>query len=121
MAEADGVEPSRRYSRSTVFKTGTIANWFALPINKTMFTAIVLSLALTVEELPLSTLEKYYWDCDTLFMKGEMGGQDILSCLAVTDQFILKKFKNNRKKFRQYWESNKHHEWETRGFVPEQV
>jgi hypothetical protein len=32
LAEADGVEPSRRYSRSTVFKTGAIASWLALPL-----------------------------------------------------------------------------------------
>jgi hypothetical protein len=86
-----------------------------------MFTAIVLSLALSVEELPLSTIEKYYWDCDTLFMKGEMGGQDVLSCLAITDQFVLKKFKNNKKKFREYWNRNKYQEWQIRGFSPKQV
>jgi hypothetical protein len=86
-----------------------------------MFTAIVLSLALAVEELPVAALEKYYWDCDALFMKGEMGGQDVVSCLAITDQFILKKFKNDRKKFRQYWEINKHREWNHRGFSPKQV
>ena len=63
-----------------------------------MFTAIAFILALNVDQLPLATLEKYYWDCDTIFMKGEMGGQDIMSCLAITDQFILKKFKNNKKK-----------------------
>jgi len=86
-----------------------------------MFSAIVLTFVLSVEQLPLNTLEKYYWDCDTLFMRGEMGGQDVLSCLAITDQFILKKFKNNRKKFKQYWESNKYQEWQIRGFSPEQV
>jgi len=86
-----------------------------------MFTAIAFILALNVDQLPLATLEKYYWDCDTIFMKGEMGGQDIMSCLAITDQFILKKFKNNKKKFKQYWETNKYREWESRGFVPEQV
>lgn len=86
-----------------------------------MFTAIVLSLALAVEELPVAALEKYYWDCDTLFMKGEMGGQDVLSCLAITDQFVLQKFKNDNKKFREYWNSHKHQEWRKRGFVPKQV
>jgi len=86
-----------------------------------MLTAILLTFVLSVEQLPLITLEKYYWDCDTLFMQGEMGGQDILSCLAITDQFILKKFKNNKKKFREYWNKNKYQEWESRGYFHEQI
>jgi len=86
-----------------------------------MFYTIVFTLVLSVDQLSIPQLEKYYWDCDTLFMKQELGGQDILSCLAVTDQFILKKFKNKREKFREYWNKNKYHEWETRGYIPPSV
>ena len=52
-----------------------------------MLKLLVLSVALNAAELPYRELEKYYWDCDTLFMKGELGGQDTWSCLAVTDEF----------------------------------
>jgi hypothetical protein len=85
-----------------------------------MFTAIVFSFVLSVEQLTIPELEKYYWDCDTLFMKEELGA-DVLSCLAITDQFILKKFNNDRDKFLEYWKQNKHKQWRRRGYVQKQV
>lgn len=74
-------------------------------------------LALSVETMSNKELEKYYWDCDTAFMKGEMGGQDLNSCLAVTDEFQTRVFNNDMRSFTNYWNKNKNREWERRGFV----
>jgi len=46
-----------------------------------MLETLVLAVALNAAELPYRELEKYYWDCDTAFMKNELGGQDMWSCL----------------------------------------
>jgi hypothetical protein len=82
-----------------------------------MLLEIALTVALSVETLSTAELEKYYWDCDTAFMKGEMGGQDMNSCLAVTEQFQAQVFNNDKKAFTLYWNKNKNREWERRGFV----
>lgn len=82
-----------------------------------MFITVALALALSVETLSPKELEKYYWDCDTAFMKGEMGGQDLNSCLAVTEEFQTRMFKNNKPAFQLYWNKNKQREWERRGFI----
>lgn len=74
-------------------------------------------LVMSVEALSAQELEKYYWDCDTAFMKGEMGGQDMNSCLSVTDEFQARVFNNDKKAFTFYWNKNKNREWERRGFV----
>jgi hypothetical protein len=74
-------------------------------------------LALSVEGLSAKELEKYYWDCDTAFMRGDMGGQDMNSCLAVTDEFQARVFNNDKSAFILYWNKNKNREWERRGFV----
>jgi hypothetical protein len=82
-----------------------------------MLLEMALTVALSVETLSTAELEKYYWDCDTAFMKGEMGGQDMNSCLAVTEQFQAQVFNNDKKVFTLYWNKNKNREWERRGFV----
>ena len=85
-----------------------------------MLLEIALAVALSVETLSVAELEKYYWDCDTAFMKGEMGGQDMNSCLAVTEQFQAQVFNNDKTAFTRYWNKNKNREWERRGFVSKQ-
>jgi hypothetical protein len=82
-----------------------------------MLLEMALTVALSVETLSSAELEKYYWDCDTAFMKGEMGGQDMNSCLAVTEQFQSRVFDNDKTAFTRYWNKNKNREWERRGFV----
>lgn len=82
-----------------------------------MLLTIALTVALSVETLSESELEKYYWDCDAAFMKGEMGGQDLNSCLAVTEEFQSRIFNNDKKAFILYWNKNKNREWERRNFV----
>lgn len=60
-------------------------------------------------------LETLYWDCDTAFMKGEMGGQDMISCLAVTDEFQTRFFVD-RREFKQYWNRQRREQWNKRGY-----
>ncbi len=83
-----------------------------------MLAATILVAALTVESLSTQDLERYYWDCDTAFMKGEMGGQDMNSCLAVTEELQSRLFNNDRQRFMHWWRTYNLPEWYKRGFVP---
>jgi hypothetical protein len=83
-----------------------------------MLLEMLLTVALSVETLSTTELEKYYWDCDTAFMKGEMGGQDMNSCLAVTEELQARVFNNDRKEFMKWWRTYNLPEWYKRGFVP---
>ena len=83
-----------------------------------MLNALILVAALSQSQLaaePLEQLETWYWDCDTLFMKGELGGQDLSSCLAVTEQF--QDYFPDRDTFMQYWEENRRLQWDQRGYA----
>lgn len=81
-----------------------------------MLKTFVLAVALNAADLSYQDLEKYYWDCDTMFMKGQLGGQDTWSCLAVTDQF-QKNFAT-RDDFMIYWHEHRMQQWESRGYYP---
>ena len=81
-----------------------------------MLSAFMLLTALSVSNMSDADLETYYWDCDTAYMKGTLGGQDMNSCLKITEQFQLVKFQNDRDAFLQYWNENKHKQWEHRGY-----
>lgn len=83
-----------------------------------MLAEFVLVAALSVDSLSIKELESYYWDCDTAFMKGEMGGQDLNSCLAVTEEFQARVFDNDKALFMQYWRRYNLPEWYKRGFTP---
>jgi len=79
---------------------------------------LILALAVTVNTMTVQELEQYYWDCDTAFMRGEMGGQALNSCLAVTEEFQTRVFNNDRARFMQYWRRENLTEWYRRGFTP---
>lgn len=81
-----------------------------------MLKTLMLAVALNAAELPYTELEKFYWDCDTLFMKGELGGQDTWSCLAITDEF--QKHFETRDHFMIYWHEHRMKQWENRGYYP---
>ena len=81
-----------------------------------MLKLLILSVALNAAELPYRELEKYYWDCDTLFMKGELGGQDTWSCLAVTDEFQT--YFDSKEDFMIYWHEHRMQQWQSRGYYP---
>ena len=82
-----------------------------------MLLEFMLAAALDINTASNADLERYYWDCDTAFMKGEMGGQDLSSCLAITEAFQERVFNNDATAFKTYWSRNKEREWSQRGFV----
>jgi len=81
-----------------------------------MLSAFLLLTALSVSDIPNTDLEKYYWDCDTSFMQGNLGGQDMNSCLQITEQFQKLMFNSDRDAFMDYWNRNKNKQWERRGY-----
>lgn len=83
-----------------------------------MLETIVLVAALSVTTLTDTELETLYWDCDTAFMKGEMGGADLNSCLAVTEELQTRRFNNDREQFMAWWRTYNLPEWYKRGFTP---
>ena len=83
-----------------------------------MLVELALVAAMTVENLSVKELTNYYWDCDTEFMKGELGGQDLLSCLAVTEELQRRVFNDDRSLFLKYWRRENLTEWYKRGFRP---
>lgn len=74
-----------------------------------------LSVAVTLSELPKDVIESFYWDCDTMFMRGELGGQDMYTCLQITDEF--QKTFTSKEEFREYWELNRRTQWFQRGYA----
>lgn len=80
-----------------------------------MLATFILTATLSLGNLNFEQLESFYWDCDTLFMKGEMGGQDTMSCLAITETFQQKYFWD-KFVFSQYWNSQKKQQWAKRGY-----
>lgn len=83
-----------------------------------MITAsLLLVAALSVDDLSTQDLKKYYWDCDTMFMKGEMGGHDVWTCVEITTEFQKRVFHDNKEMFLQYWRENRFKEWENRGYT----
>jgi hypothetical protein len=81
-----------------------------------MLTSTLLVAAIALSELPRDVIESFYWDCDTMFMRGELGGQDMWTCLQITEEF-QKKFAS-KEQFKQYWNQKKHQEWQRRGYQP---
>lgn len=82
-----------------------------------MLNAFLLLTALSVSDMSNTDLEKYYWDCDTSFMQGSLGGQDMNSCLQITEQFQKLMFNSDRDAFMDYWNRNKNTQWERRGYI----
>jgi len=78
---------------------------------------LMLTAALTLQDLPREVIESFYWDCDTMFMKGELGGQDMYTCLQITEEF-QKTFKS-KEEFKQYWNKSKREQWQRRGYQQE--
>lgn len=81
-----------------------------------MLKTLILAVALNAAELPREELEVLYWHCDTEFMKGLLGGQDMWSCLAITEEF--QRYFDSRDDFLIYWNERKLGEWELRGYRP---
>ena len=80
-----------------------------------MLLEAILVAVLTVDTLDTQQLEQYYWDCDTAYMQQQLSGQDLNSCLAITEEFQQRRFKMDRGEFMQYWNDRKWEEWAKRG------
>ena len=80
-----------------------------------MLKTLILAVAVNLNTMSFQELETLYWDCDTLFMKAELGGEDMMSCLAITEQF--QKLFWDRWVFTQYWNSQKKQQWLQRGYT----
>lgn len=76
---------------------------------------IFISVALNLSSLNFQELESYFWDCDAMFMKGELKGQDMMTCLSITEQF--QKHFWDKWVFNQYWNAQKKQQWLKRGYV----
>jgi len=81
----------------------------------------MITIAAQINNLSTKDLERYYWDCDTMFMKQELSGADLHSCLAITTELQSRLFKNNSLRFKQYWDQNKLQEWSKRGYTPKNL
>lgn len=79
--------------------------------------AVFLTVAVTLQDLPREVIESFYWDCDTMFMKGELGGQDMWTCLQITEAF-QKQF-TTKEDFKKYWLEEQTKQWHQRGYYPE--
>ena len=79
---------------------------------------IQIAVAASVASMTPAQLESYYWDCDTAFMKQQLSGQDLNSCLSITQQFLETVFENNKDKFWLYWDNTRQTEWVKRGYWP---
>ena len=77
--------------------------------------ALLLSVALNATAIDYEDLGKYYWDCDTKYMLQTMSGQDLNSCISITEEF-KKHFTPDG--FVRYWNANKQKQWAVRGYTP---
>ena len=81
-----------------------------------MLLETILVAALSSTDINTDSLERYYWDCDTLYMKQELGGQDMNTCLTLTRRFIQDRFDNDMQLFWDYWARNRLTQWRQRGY-----
>ena len=82
-----------------------------------MILAATLVAAMTLHDLPKDVLESFYWDCDTMFMRGELSGQDMWTCLQITEEF--QQHFTSKEDFKTYWNQTKLKEWQRRGYSPD--
>lgn len=81
-----------------------------------MLKSLMLAVALSASDIAYPELERFYWDCDTLFMKGQLGGQDTWSCLAITEEF--QRHFLSREDFMIYWHQQRLQQWADRHYYP---
>jgi len=81
-----------------------------------MLTAVAVAAAL--QDLELKDLEKFYWDCDTMFMQEGIRPEYLQVCLDITLKF-QSTFEDNDS-FMNYWNNMYREEWDKRGYYQEQ-
>ena len=70
---------------------------------------------LSVTSIDTQTLERYYWDCDTAYMQEQLSGQDVNTCLSVTEE-LKTRLSLRGIEFMNYWHKHKTGEWLKRGY-----
>jgi hypothetical protein len=81
-----------------------------------MLNSLIITAALTLNIVDTDTLTQWYWDCDTAYMKHELSGQDLNTCLGVTRELQQRMFNNSKEDFQQWWELNHRDQWLNRGY-----
>ena len=82
-----------------------------------MVNAFVITVALSLNLVDNDTLTQWYWDCDTQYMQQQLSGQDLNTCLSVTEELQRRLFDNDRQLFWQWWEQNHRNQWRNRGYL----
>ena len=88
-----------------------------ISINMCMLNSLIVTAALSLNILDTDTLVQWYWDCDTAYMQEQLSGQDLNSCLSVTEELQRRLFNNSRSDFMQWWEQNHRNQWLNRGYT----
>jgi hypothetical protein len=81
-----------------------------------MLNSVIITVALTLNLVDDSTLTKWYWDCDTDYMRQQLSGQDLNTCLSVTNELQRRLFNNDRDRFFKWWEEQHRDQWYNRGY-----
>ena len=82
-----------------------------------MLNSLIVTAALSLNLVDTAALTGWYWDCDTAYMQVTLSGQDLNSCLSVTEELQRRLFNNNRSDFMQWWEQNHRNQWLNRGYT----
>lgn len=81
-----------------------------------MLNSLIITAALSLNLVDDQRLVEWYWDCDTQYMQATLSGQDLNTCLSVTEELQRRLFNNSRSDFMQWWEQNHRHQWLNRGY-----
>ena len=82
-----------------------------------MVNSLIVTVALSLNLVDNHTLTQWYWDCDTQYMQQQLSGQDMNTCLSVTEELQRRLFDNDRQLFWQWWEQNHRNQWRNRGYL----
>ena len=82
-----------------------------------MVNSLIVTVALSLNLVDNDTLTQWYWDCDTQYMQQQLSGQDLNTCLAVTEELQHRLFNNDKSQFWQWWEQNHRNQWRNRGYL----
>lgn len=81
-----------------------------------MLTAVAVAAA--IQDMELKDLERFYWDCDTMFMEEGILPEYLKTCIDITIAF--QQTFSNRDSFMEYWEALHRQEWNRRGYYGEE-
>jgi hypothetical protein len=65
-------------------------------------------------DVPLSTVEVEYWNCDYAASTGLLGFSEAAACSAIFEDIKARKFNGNFQEFMKWWNENKQKEHKKR-------